>query len=99
MRPIIDQLCEFLSVSYSHEEKENLLEELSVAKMKTNEAVNDTEIMVKLGQFKAGEGSFIRKGQTGGWREYFTDEQYAKMEQWKEDNCKLYDVPTDRLWS
>ena len=95
---VVDKVCDFLSLEYSVGDKGRLLDQLSVEKMKTNEAVNDTALMVKLGQFKANEGSFIRKGKTGGWKDYFDDEAYAKMEAWKEANSKLYELPLDKLW-
>ena len=96
---MLDRVCGFLGVSYSPEDKSRLLEELSMARMKTNEAVNDTEVMVRLGQFKADEGSFIRKGKSGGWKDYFDEDMLRKMEAWKLKNCRELEVPVEKLWS
>ena len=69
----MNQIISFLGLGSKYSEAQilELLQNLSMEAMKTNEAVDDTELMIKLGMFKAGEGSFVRKGKTGGFREIF----------------------------
>lgn len=95
---VVDQVCSFLQVSLTEKEKGTLLDQLNINNMKGNIAIDDTELMVQLGLFKANEGSFILKGKSGGWKEYFDDEMMQEMEEWKERNCKLFDVPIEKLW-
>ncbi|TRY71899.1 hypothetical protein TCAL_16218 [Tigriopus californicus] len=95
---VVDRLCAFLKVSLTHEEKETLLDHLNIKNMRANASIDDTEVMIQLGLFKENEGSFIRKGKSGGWKDYFDDEMIQEMEVWKERNCKLFDVPIEKLW-
>ena len=88
----------FLDVSYTDDQVSSLIEHLSIDKMKQNESVDDTKIMVKLGIFKEGEGSFVRKGETGGWRNRLDKEMLKTMADWKEKCCRNWEVPLDKLW-
>lgn len=59
---MLDRLSGFLDRPLTDADRAKVLEKLSIDAMKKNEATNDTDIMVRLGQFKQGEGSFVRKG-------------------------------------
>ena len=83
--------------------KAQLLKELSIGSMKKNEGTNDTDIMVRLGQFKSGEGSFVRKGGEGGWRAYVGEgsEMMKALEEWRDKNVEELRgrlPPLEKLW-
>ena len=59
---MLHRVATFLDCSLTPEAKANLLNELSIDSMKKNEGTNDTDVMVRLGQFKTGEGEFVRRG-------------------------------------
>ncbi len=86
----------------SADQKTSILKELSIDAMKKNEATNDTELMIRLGMFKSGEGEFVRKGRQGGWRAYVEGDMLARLEEWKEKSVKEIGIenlpPLEKLW-
>ena len=71
--------------------------------MKKNEGTNDTDVMVRLGQFKSGEGEFVRRGKEGGWREYIEEgsQMMKTLEEWKDKNVKELQgrlPPLEKIW-
>ena len=93
----------FLGCTLTPEEETNILNELSIDSMKKNEGTNDTEMMVRLGQFKAGEEGFVRRGKEGGWKGYIgEDSQMMKaLEDWKDKNVEEFRErlpPLEKIW-
>lgn len=76
-----------------------LVEHLRIDNLRQNKSVNDSSDRVKLGLHIGGEGSFVRKGKSGGWKDYLDQEKIHRMEKWKETNAKELDLPLDKLWS
>ena len=71
--------------------------------MKKNEGTNDTDMMVRLGQFKSGEGEFVMRGKEGGWREYIEEgsQMMKTLEEWKDKNVKELQgrlPPLEKMW-
>ena len=67
LKSVIRQVCDFLSCSLSEIEIEKLLDHLDIKNFRNNPAVN-CEDQQKSNAFSK-DGSFIRKGKVGGWRE------------------------------
>ncbi|XP_075948335.1 cytosolic sulfotransferase 3-like [Anarhichas minor] len=83
----IDNLCCFLGLSPSSEEKEMITRRVQFDDMKKNDLVNHSKF--KLMDFK--KSSFIRKGKVGDWKNHFT---VAQSEQFDEDYKQKMKNPT-----
>ena len=75
----IRKVAKFLEKEITEEQVGILVDHLSFKKMKQNKSVNfealqDGKIMKK-------EGSFIRKGEVGDWKNYFTEEMNKRMDE------------------
>ena len=75
----VRRVAKFLGKEITDEQVKILADHLSFKKMKENKSVNheayqDGKIMKK-------EGSFIRKGEVGDWKNYFTDEMNKRMDE------------------
>jgi len=85
---VIRKTADFLNKSLNGEDIANLAEHLSFNSMKKNKAVNKVDFVatgLKMeGVFRPGE--FMRKGEIGDWRSYFTKDQKQRMELWEEKN-------------
>lgn len=77
----------FLEVNYSDEEFAKLLDHLKFDNFKNNKSVNG-EFLKDLGILRSDEEDFVRKGKSGGWRNYFTEGLAEEAEIWIEDNLK-----------
>ncbi|XP_076023187.1 cytosolic sulfotransferase 1-like [Genypterus blacodes] len=77
----IDELCSFLGLSHSAEEKEQIRAKVQFDQMKNNKMANySTHIAM---DFKV--SAFMRKGKVGDWKNHFT---VAQNEQFDEDYKK-----------
>jgi len=82
----VKKVARFLGKTVSDEMVEALVDHLSFKQMRNNPAVNKEERR-KLGLL-TGEGSLLRKGETGGWKSYFTDEMNRRMDEAVEKHFK-----------
>ncbi|KAF7664862.1 hypothetical protein LDENG_00161610 [Lucifuga dentata] len=82
----IDQLCSFLGVNPSAEEKERIREGAQFDKMKNNNMTNYSTLTAM--DFKI--SPFMRKGKVGDWKNHFT---VAQNEQFDEDYKKKMKNP------
>ena len=76
---VIRKVGKFLGKEITEEQVGILVDHLSFKKMKQNKSVNleglqDGKILKK-------EGNFIRKGEVGDWKNYFTDEMSKRMDE------------------
>ncbi|XP_020485105.1 cytosolic sulfotransferase 1 [Labrus bergylta] len=74
----IDQLCSFLGLSVSTEEKQSVVTEVKFDNMKQNKMTNYSTITVMNHKVSP----FMRKGQVGDWKNHFTvaqDEQFNEV--------------------
>eukprot|EP00112_Aurelia_sp_Birch-Aquarium-sp1_P022566 Seg640.2 transcript_id=Seg640.2/GoldUCD/mRNA.D3Y31 product="hypothetical protein" protein_id=Seg640.2/GoldUCD/D3Y31 len=78
----VKKVAKFLGKDLNDEQVGILVEHLSFEKMKTNSAVNKEEFS------KADRGSFMRKGQVGDWKNYFTEEMNKQMDEAIEKHFK-----------
>lgn len=84
-------MSRFLGRSYSHEEYEALARHLDIDSFRKNKSVN-FDILKNLGVFISGEEAFVRKGKSGGWRDYFDEELNDRADRWIEENLKDTDL-------
>ncbi|CAB3255262.1 unnamed protein product [Arctia plantaginis] len=86
----ISRVADFLGKKITQEESVRLYEHLSFDNFKNNKSVN-FEDMREIGLLAPTE-SFVRKGKTGGWRDYFDEEMTQQAEQWIADNLRNTDL-------
>ncbi|XP_065577628.1 sulfotransferase 1C4-like isoform X2 [Artemia franciscana] len=84
--PQLKKISAFLGKQYNDEDYKILKHHLIIDSFKKNPAVNNSELQ-KFGFFQT-DGSFIREGKTGGWRNHFTPEMNVRFDEWIEDNSK-----------
>ena len=92
MDSVIGRVSKFLDVELSQEKVEQLKEHLDFKNFKNNPAVNN-EIWKSFGLANQ-EGSFIRKGQVGGWRKELEDHPQLRdsLLEWVENSCAKYNI-------
>lgn len=90
LRASINRVAKFLDKKLNEEEMERLCDHLSIENFKKNKSVNFEE-MRELGLLATNE-SFVRKGKTGGWRDYFDEEMTQQAEQWINDSLRDTDL-------
>lgn len=77
------RMAKFLGKSYSDAEIEKLTGHLDIESFRKNPFINMSQGMGKE-ICKEGEGTFIRKGQVGDWKNNFSPELSAKFDTWLE---------------
>lgn len=77
LRNAIQTVAKFLDKSLTLEQLEKLKNHLKIENFKKNKAVNN-EALKELGFFYEKSEGFIRRGKSGGWRDYFSEEE-AKL--------------------
>ncbi|KAH9635328.1 hypothetical protein HF086_017894 [Spodoptera exigua] len=87
---IINRVADFLGKELNQEQIDRLCDHLSIENFKQNKSVNFEE-MRDMGVLAKGE-TFIRKGKSGGWRDYFDEEMTQQAERWIEENLKDTDL-------
>ena len=75
----VRKVAKFLGKEVIVGKVEALVEHLSFNKMKNNPAVNRKGGMMK--EIFTGDGYFMRKGEVGDWKNYFTDEMNKRMDE------------------
>jgi len=76
---VIREVAKFLDKDLTAEQVKMLSEHLSFKQMKNNNSVNNEAI--RDAAFVPGsKGSFIRKGEVGDWKNYFTEDMNQKMD-------------------
>ncbi|KAJ8725829.1 hypothetical protein PYW08_004012 [Mythimna loreyi] len=86
----IRRVADFFGKQLNEEQMNRLCDHLSIENFKNNKSVNFEE-MKNIGVLAKDE-TFIRKGKTGGWRDYFDDEMTQQAERWIEDNLRDTDL-------
>ncbi|KAH9635326.1 hypothetical protein HF086_017892 [Spodoptera exigua] len=90
LRGCIKRIADFFAKKLSEEQIQGLCDHLNFEKFKNNGAVN-MEDFREIGILADGE-YFIRKGQAGGWRDYFDEEMTKQADEWIKDNLKNSDL-------
>jgi len=81
-RKVINDLCVFLDHPLSPELVDQLVEHLKFDNMKSNVSVNPTSML------NMKKGNFIRKGQVGDWKNFFTPEKENEWAEWMRKNTQ-----------
>jgi len=76
----IKQVARFFNKTLSNDVVDSLVDHLSFRKMKQNPAVNREDGILN-GIFNNKESHFMRKGEVGDWKNYFTDEMNKRMDE------------------
>nr|XP_034840366.1 uncharacterized protein LOC117996417 [Maniola hyperantus] len=76
----IQRVGHFFGKTLSDEQVNKLAQHLDFNNFKKNKSVN-MESLQKVGVFTS-DGAFIRKGKSGGWREFFNEEMTAQADEW-----------------
>ncbi|CAD0196951.1 unnamed protein product [Chrysodeixis includens] len=87
---VVRRVADFLGKDPNPEEISRLCDHLSIENFKKNESVNFEELRDS-GILASGE-EFIRKGKSGGWRDYFDEEMTQQAERWIADNLRDTDL-------
>ena len=83
----VKQVAKFLNKNLASEIMDALVDHLSFTQMKHNPAVNGEDGIMK-GLFDNNNGHFMRKGEVGDWKNYFTDEMNKAMDEAVEEHLK-----------
>ncbi|CAH1645916.1 unnamed protein product [Spodoptera littoralis] len=86
----IHRVADFLGKKLDDAQTAALCDHLSIENFKKNKAVNFEEFRA-LGMLAKDE-AFVRKGKTGGWRDYFDEKMTQQAEKWIADNLKDTDL-------
>ena len=90
---VIRRVASFLSKSISEKQISDLSEHLSFKNMKENVAVNKEDVLETMRKLTGSEkGIFMRKGETGDWKNHLTDEQVERIKKWEEENLHGTDL-------
>ncbi|KAF4532607.1 hypothetical protein B566_EDAN014855 [Ephemera danica] len=91
LRSIIQATAEFLNKELMEEDISRLSEHLSFKHMKNNPQVNFHEMTDALKEkniCKSKDAIFMRKGETGSWKEQINDEMEKKIDAWTVEQLK-----------
>ena len=81
---VLYEMCDFLGVKMTTKQVNQLEDHLHIDNFRKNNSVNMTSNYSK----EKSNGSFIRSGKVGGWRQHFSDERVEDWRNWIEDNTK-----------
>ncbi|XP_061725941.1 luciferin sulfotransferase-like isoform X2 [Cydia pomonella] len=84
----IRRLADFLSKEVTDEQMVKLCEHLDIENFRKNESINPQWVN---NINNAAEG-FVRKGISGGWREYFDEDMATQAQRWVDDNLAGSDL-------
>lgn len=87
LRNSLQKVGTFLEQSYTTQELETLENHLKFENFRNNKSVNQEKLR-NLGILLKTEENYVRKGKTGGWRDYFDQELEKRANQWIEENLR-----------
>lgn len=90
LRSEIRKIAKFLNKTLTDEQVEKLVDHVKIDKFAKNESVN-MAMEVKAGLANAGH-TFIRKGETGDWKNHFSPELNRRIDEWIEKNLAGTDL-------
>lgn len=86
LRTAIKNVGDFLGKSLTSEQIDKLEEHLTFENFKNNKSVNITSFFKETGIFHKTGTEYVRKGKSGAWREYFSEDEAKEAEKWVEKN-------------
>ncbi|KAI5646047.1 sulfotransferase domain-containing protein [Phthorimaea operculella] len=84
----VRRVSKFFNKELTDEQVSKLCDHLSIENFKKNKSVNYDGVKEIVGAVVKGEQPFIRKGNVGGWRDYFDDEMMQQADTWMEENLR-----------
>lgn len=87
LKRAIRSVAEFLGKSLTAQQLDKLEDHLKFENFKNNKSVN-ISVLRDLGFFNEKGESFVRKGKSGGWKDYFSEEQVKEVEEWVREKQK-----------
>ncbi|XP_037072597.1 sulfotransferase 1C4-like [Pollicipes pollicipes] len=90
LKGVIRRVSDFLGKKLSADQMEMLCEHLKFDNFKKNPYVN-FDMFKEVGMLSEQE-SFVRKGKTGDWKNYFTPEMNARMDVWIQERLQGTDL-------
>ena len=84
---VVRQVAAFLGKALSEEDVARIVEETSFQRMKENPNVNRQDL-ADAGIFDFKKSTFVRKGQVGNWKDYFTEEQVKYINDIYKEKCE-----------
>lgn len=92
LKKTINETAKFLGKSLTPEQTVELERHLSFENFQNNKSVNISALK-DLGFFGMNSGdNFVRKGKSGGWREYFSCEEAKEVEEWVRKNQEAINI-------
>ncbi|XP_065211067.1 luciferin sulfotransferase-like [Planococcus citri] len=93
LKSVIYKTADFIEKSIDEEDVEKLLDHLSFSSMKVNRAVNYEPVIEINKKYKLIEedGSFMRKGEIGEWKETMDSDLCERFEKWEKENLDEID--------
>lgn len=91
LRGTLHTIADFMGKSLTREQCDSLCDFLSVKKMKNNSGCNFSPIIdSRLGKdyYKRSGNHFIRKGESGDWKNHMTPELSHQFDEWIENNTR-----------
>merc|ERR1719447_1506360 len=83
----IRKTAAFLGKSLSDVDVGRLNEHLAFNNMKSNKAVNKDDVAQSMSDvLGVGEGKFMRKGETGDWKNHLTKNQIHRIQKWEKEH-------------
>ena len=90
---VIKTVANFLDKDLSEVDTSELASHLSFKNMKVNAAVNKEDVLETRRKMTGAEkGSFMRKGETGDWRNHLTEKQLEMMMSWEKKHLDGSDL-------
>ncbi|XP_063533540.1 sulfotransferase 1B1-like [Cydia strobilella] len=86
---VIKRVASFFGKEFTNEEVAQLCQHLDINNFKKNKAVNAEAFLNAVG---TKDESFIRKGKSGTWRDYFDAEMTAQAQSWLNENLADTDL-------
>ncbi|KPJ21607.1 Sulfotransferase family cytosolic 1B member 1 [Papilio machaon] len=86
----VKRIADFLGKEYTAEQLDELCTHMKFDNFKKNPSVNIVN-MKELGMM-ATKGEFVRKGKSGGWRDYFDADMSREAEDWIAKNLQHTDL-------
>ncbi|CAK1545179.1 unnamed protein product [Leptosia nina] len=90
LKSVVLRVSEFFGKTYTEEQVLALCDHLTFSNFKANPAVN-SDLLKDIGLVQPTH-EFIRKGKTGGWRDYFDEEMMVQSDKWIADNLRNTDL-------
>ncbi|XP_026330827.1 estrogen sulfotransferase-like [Hyposmocoma kahamanoa] len=84
------RIADFFGKSYSEEQFDHLCDHLHFDNFKNNASIGIDDNYCKFGDFQ--KKNFVRRGKSGGWREYFDEQLAAHAQQWIDQNLRDTDL-------